>query len=241
VIAQPPRRRNASAGPRSRRRPAPSCRPRPRARPRCSPRCANRWAARGAWPTSSPAAAPSPCRWPKAPRCTPSRARRRCSPRSMPDGAGAPGLKRITTEARDLFRRPLLADELARFDAVVIDPPRAGAEAQVAQIARRGAGDRLRLLQPGHLRPRRAAAGGGRLYLDWVQVVDQFRWSPHVELAARLVRRPYGAETGLSEAWHDPEGTNRRPFSGTPHGAARDHRGDPVQRGDPLGWRPRAI
>lgn len=41
-----------------------------------------------------------------------------------------PGLRRVVAVVRDLFRRPLLARELAGFDAVVIDPPRAGAEAQ---------------------------------------------------------------------------------------------------------------
>ena len=46
-----------------------------------------------------------------------------------------PGLRRVTTEARDLFRRPLLTPELNAFDAVVLDPPRAGAEAQVKQLA----------------------------------------------------------------------------------------------------------
>lgn len=100
---------------------------------------------------------------------------------------GVQGLKRITTEARDLFRRPLLPDELARFDAVVIDPPRAGAEAQIDQIARARvpvvgavscnpvtfARDARALIQAGYV-------------LDWVQVVDQFRWSAHVELAARF-------------------------------------------------------
>lgn len=103
---------------------------------------------------------------------------------------GAAGLKRVTTETRDLFRRPLLADELTRFDAVVIDPPRAGAEAQVAQIARSGvpviafvscnpvtfARDARLLVEAGYT-------------LQRVQVVDQFRWSPHVELAASLVKR----------------------------------------------------
>src|SRR5690606_32235630 len=48
----------------------------------------------------------------------------------------AKGLKPVTTEVRDLDRQPLLPDELDRFDAVVIDPPRAGAEAQIAEIAR---------------------------------------------------------------------------------------------------------
>jgi 23S rRNA (uracil1939-C5)-methyltransferase len=46
-----------------------------------------------------------------------------------------PGLRRVTTEARDLFRRPLVPEELTRFDAVVIDPPRAGAEAQARALA----------------------------------------------------------------------------------------------------------
>ena len=45
---------------------------------------------------------------------------------------GTPGLRRVTTETRDLFRRPLLPPELGRFDAVVLDPPRAGAETQCA-------------------------------------------------------------------------------------------------------------
>ena len=45
------------------------------------------------------------------------------------------GLKKVTHEARDLFRRPLMPDELKKFDAAVIDPPRAGAEAQIAELA----------------------------------------------------------------------------------------------------------
>jgi len=46
------------------------------------------------------------------------------------------GLKRVKAETRDLFRRPVLADELRKTDAVIIDPPRAGAEAQTAELAR---------------------------------------------------------------------------------------------------------
>lgn len=105
----------------------------------------------------------------------------------------APGLKRVTTEIRDLFRRPLLPDELAKFDAVVIDPPRAGAEAQIAEIIRAKvpviaavscnpvtfARDARALVQAGYR-------------LDWVQVVDQFRWSAHVELAARFTHAHIG-------------------------------------------------
>jgi len=50
----------------------------------------------------------------------------------------ARGLKLVTSDVRDLFQRPLMPDELARFDAVVIDPPRAGAAAQIAELAQAG-------------------------------------------------------------------------------------------------------
>ena len=105
----------------------------------------------------------------------------------------ASGLKRVTTETRDLFRNPLIAEDLAGFDAVVIDPPRAGAEAQTghlatAQIPRIAfvscnpvtfARDAKTLITAGYC-------------LDWVQVVDQFRWSAHVELVGsfRLAHIP---------------------------------------------------
>ena len=100
-----------------------------------------------------------------------------------------PGLHRVTTEARDLFRRPILPDELNRFDAVVLDPPRAGAEAQVRELVQ----SRVPVIAYVSCNPvtfardaRILADHGWRL--DWVQVVDQFRWSPHVELAARFAR-----------------------------------------------------
>ena len=100
-----------------------------------------------------------------------------------------PGLKQVTTETRDLFRRPLLPDELARFDAVVIDPPRAGAEAQVAELARA----QIPVIAAVSCNPvtfardaRALVAAGYRL--DHVQVIDQFRWSSHIELVARLSR-----------------------------------------------------
>lgn len=98
------------------------------------------------------------------------------------------GLKRVTTEARDLFRRPLLPDELKRYDAVVIDPPRAGAEAQVTELAQSRI-DRIAFVSCNPVTFARDAkillSAGYRL--EWVQVVDQFRWSNHVELAAAFV------------------------------------------------------
>ena len=102
---------------------------------------------------------------------------------------GTPGLKRVTTEARDLFRRPLLPDELARYDCAVIDPPRAGAEAQVAELA----ASSVRTIAMVSCNPVTFARDARKLVdagftVDWVQVVDQFRWSTHVELVSRITR-----------------------------------------------------
>ncbi|MFW5642351.1 MAG: class I SAM-dependent RNA methyltransferase [Roseicyclus sp.] len=97
----------------------------------------------------------------------------------------APGLRPVTTEARDLFRRPLGPEELARFDAVVIDPPRAGAEAQTRALAAARV-PRIAAVSCNPVtvaRDVRLLVAAGYV-LDWVQPVDQFRWSAHVELAA---------------------------------------------------------
>ena len=101
----------------------------------------------------------------------------------------ATGLKKVTTEARDLFRRPLLPDELKKFDAVVIDPPRAGAEAQMAELAQAG----VPVIAAVSCNPvtfaRDAAVLIGAGYrLDRLKVVDQFRWSTHIELVAGFSR-----------------------------------------------------
>jgi 23S rRNA (uracil1939-C5)-methyltransferase len=99
----------------------------------------------------------------------------------------ATGLCRVTAEARDLFRRPLEGEDLKGFDAAVIDPPRAGAEAQTAALA----AARLPVIAAVSCNPAtfardaRILVDGGYL-LDWVAPVDQFRWSTHVELAARF-------------------------------------------------------
>jgi 23S rRNA (uracil1939-C5)-methyltransferase len=103
---------------------------------------------------------------------------------------GAHGLRRVVAAARDLFRRPLLSHELAGLDAVVIDPPRAGAEAQSRALAAstvpRVAG--LACDPATFARDARILVDGGYT-LEWVQPVDQFRWSGHVELAALFSRR----------------------------------------------------
>ena len=100
-----------------------------------------------------------------------------------------PNLHRVSVETRDLFRRPLEPDELLSFSGAVIDPPRAGAEAQIASLA----ASKIPVIAAVSCNPvtfardaRALIAKGYRL--DWVQVVDQFRWSTHVELVARLSR-----------------------------------------------------
>ncbi len=101
----------------------------------------------------------------------------------------APGLRRVSTERRDLFARPLLPAELSRFDAVVIDPPRAGAEAQARALAASSVA-RIAAVscEPASFARDAAILVAGGYRLDWVQPVDQFRWSGHVELAARFTR-----------------------------------------------------
>ncbi|WP_311029447.1 class I SAM-dependent RNA methyltransferase [Mesorhizobium koreense] len=100
------------------------------------------------------------------------------------------GLKRVTTERRDLFVRPVTAKELNAFDGIVFDPPRAGAEAQSRQIAKSDvllvaaiscnpatlARDLTILIEAGYT-------------LQRVVPIDQFLWSPHVEAVALLTRK----------------------------------------------------
>lgn len=101
----------------------------------------------------------------------------------------AQGLKRVTTETRDLFRRPLEVDELAKFKAAVIDPPRAGAEAQIAVLAQSSV-KTIAMVSCNPVTFARDAAQlvAGGYSMDWIQVVDQFRWSSHVEMVASFTR-----------------------------------------------------
>ena len=99
------------------------------------------------------------------------------------------GLKPIEASARDLFRRRLVAQELKGFDAVVFDPPRQGAQAQAAEIAN----SKVPLVIAVSCNPatfardaKLLADGGYRL--TQVTPVDQFRYSPHVEIVAKFER-----------------------------------------------------
>ena len=100
-----------------------------------------------------------------------------------------PGLKRIAAETRDLFRRPVLAQELKRIEALVFDPPRAGAAAQAAEIASSGVARAIGVsCNPATFaRDARILADAG-FALERVLPVDQFLWSPHVELVGVFSR-----------------------------------------------------
>jgi len=102
----------------------------------------------------------------------------------------ATGLKPIEARVRDLFREPLSQRELAQFDAVVLDPPRAGALSQVTQLSSSRI-SRIAYVScdaASFARDARVLIDGG-FRLDWLVGVDQFLWSAHIELAAAFSRK----------------------------------------------------
>jgi 23S rRNA (uracil1939-C5)-methyltransferase len=95
----------------------------------------------------------------------------------------------ITVDHRDLYRRPLDSSELDRFEAVVLDPPRAGAEQQVLQLAASTVGKVAYVsCNPATFARDAKILTDGGYKLGWVRPVGQFRWSTHVELAACFSR-----------------------------------------------------
>ena len=100
------------------------------------------------------------------------------------------GLRKIVAETRDLFRRPLMAEELSSFDGALFDPPRAGAETQARQFAASALPIVVAIScnATTFARDARLLVEGG-FRLETVAPLDQFRFSPHVEIAA-VFRRP---------------------------------------------------
>jgi 23S rRNA (uracil1939-C5)-methyltransferase len=100
-----------------------------------------------------------------------------------------PRLKPVKAETRDLFRRPLVMQELREFDAVVFDPPRQGAQAQAQQLAASKVGVIVAVScnVATFARDARILIDSG-YRIEGVSPVDQFRYSPHVELVARFVK-----------------------------------------------------
>ena len=100
-----------------------------------------------------------------------------------------PGLKPVTAAARDLFREPLVPNEMQGFDAVVFDPPRAGAEAQARQLARSKVKTVVAVsCDAGTFARDAEILVGGGYALKTVTAVDQFKWSSHVEIVAQFTR-----------------------------------------------------
>ena len=103
--------------------------------------------------------------------------------------AGAMSGGRVLALHRDLFRSPLQPEELNRFDAILIDPPRAGARAQVAEIA---ASTVSRVVyvscNPSSWARDAATLVEAGFRLTKLRPVGQFRWSTHVELVSLFER-----------------------------------------------------
>ncbi len=99
------------------------------------------------------------------------------------------GLKPIKAEARDLFRRPLVPQELRDFDCVVFDPPRQGAQAQAEKLAASKIATVVAVScnVQSFVRDAKILIDGG-YKMESVTPVDQFRHTPHVELVARFRR-----------------------------------------------------
>ena len=108
----------------------------------------------------------------------------------VPVGSGAKGLKPITTEKRDLFKQPLAGLELKPFDAVLLDPPRAGAEAQVRALAA-SAIARIAYVSCDAASFARDAAilKSAGFAPGPVTPIDQFLYSGHIELVAGFERK----------------------------------------------------
>jgi 23S rRNA (uracil1939-C5)-methyltransferase len=108
---------------------------------------------------------------------------------ALREAAKTPGLKPVTAERRDLFRRPFLPQELEKLDVVVFDPPRQGAEAQARALA----ASKVPMIvavscnAATFARDAKILVGGGYRVAS-VTPVDQFRYSAHVEIVAQLVR-----------------------------------------------------
>jgi 23S rRNA (uracil1939-C5)-methyltransferase len=108
---------------------------------------------------------------------------------ALDKAAHAPGLKPVKAQARDLFRRPLVPQELREFDCVVFDPPRQGAQMQAQKLAASQVPVVVAVScnAATFARDARILVDGG-YRLEGVTPVDQFRHTPHVELVAKFAR-----------------------------------------------------
>jgi 23S rRNA (uracil1939-C5)-methyltransferase len=128
---------------------------------------------------------------------------------ALDEAARGAGL-RVETQHRDLFRRPLGAAELVGFDAVLFDPPRAGAKEQATELARAGVPRIVAVsCNPATFARDAALLAGGGYRLGRIWPVGQFRWSTHVELVAEFLRPDAGLRAthrrGQTKSEHEPD------------------------------------
>lgn len=100
------------------------------------------------------------------------------------------GLKPLRIETRDLFRNPVLAEDFASYDGVIIDPPRAGAQSQILELAKSSIG-KVAYVSCNPItfaRDAKTLISNG-YELNFIQPVDQFRWSAHVELVSEFTKK----------------------------------------------------
>ncbi|MEE9313554.1 MAG: class I SAM-dependent RNA methyltransferase [Rhizobiaceae bacterium] len=117
---------------------------------------------------------------------------------ALASAVGADGLKSITTEIRDLEELPLMASELKLFDGVCLDPPRAGAEPQIGEIAKAD----IRSLVYVSCNPTTLARDAAVLVkagykIERIVPVDQFLFSPHIEVVALFSKKPEKANRSI--------------------------------------------
>lgn len=99
------------------------------------------------------------------------------------------GIKPLKAEARDLMREPLVANELKDFDAVIFDPPRAGAEAQARQLAKSNVKTVVAVsCDPASFARDAEILIASGYKLKSLTAVDQFKWTSHVEIVAAFTR-----------------------------------------------------
>jgi 23S rRNA (uracil1939-C5)-methyltransferase len=111
--------------------------------------------------------------------------------RALKAGADASGFGgRVKTLTRNLFEAPMLAKELSAYDAVILDPPRSGAAAQCQELAKTDIG-RIAMVScnPASFARDAAILTAGGFTLDWVQMIDQFRFSNHLELVGAFIKQ----------------------------------------------------
>jgi 23S rRNA (uracil1939-C5)-methyltransferase len=105
------------------------------------------------------------------------------------------GIKPLTTEQRDLFRRPLQASELEAFDGAIFDPPRAGAEAQAKELARSGIPKIVAIsCNPTTLARDVKILVDGGYKIKNITPIDQFLFTPHVEVVVLMERKKVRAK-----------------------------------------------